>query len=322
MEHFISLVYDGLGNAKERNPPSESISHHAQNGFIWTHLERDHPDTVQHLHRFGLEDLVVEALMADETRPRFAMIGNGAFVNLRGVNLNPGSEPEDMVSVRLWITHRSIIGVWLRPLKATRDLRENSLKEGFAPTTTGEFVAFLANSLVERTSPIIDALANKIDGLEEITLVGNDTPRPNELSDIRRMATRLTRYLFPQRQALEALSSAKLEWLLDHDRSQLKEAADKVVRLAEDLEAIRLRAQVLYDEIQDRRAASMNQHTFVLSVVGAIFLPLGFLTGLLGINVGGIPGTENESAFWIVCGLLVLIAGLLFLVFRRIGMLR
>jgi zinc transporter len=34
-----------------------------------------------------------------------------------------------------------------------------------------------------------------------------------------------------------------------------------------------------------------------------VFLPLGFLTGLLGINVGGIPGVDDSNAFWVVCGL-------------------
>jgi len=41
--------------------------------------------------------------------------------------------------------------------------------------------------------------------------------------------------------------------------------------------------------------------------VAALFLPLGFLTGLLGINVGGIPGAENPYSFWIFCGILVVL---------------
>ena len=42
----------------------------------------------------------------------------------------------------------------------------------------------------------------------------------------------------------------------------------------------------------------------ILAVVAAVFLPLGLLTGLLGINVGGIPGAQTDWAFWAVCGLL------------------
>ena len=38
------------------------------------------------------------------------------------------------------------------------------------------------------------------------------------------------------------------------------------------------------------------------------FLPLGFLTGALGINVGGISGVENGNVFWIFCGVLIAIS--------------
>jgi zinc transporter len=47
---------------------------------------------------------------------------------------------------------------------------------------------------------------------------------------------------------------------------------------------------------------------YVLSLVAAIFLPLGLMTGLLGINVGGIPWAEDPAGFAAVTGLLVLIA--------------
>ena len=61
----------------------------------------------------------------------------------------------------------------------------------------------------------------------------------------------------------------------------------------------------------------MNKTMYLLSIVAAIFLPLGLLTGLLGINVGGIPGTENPYAFLVVCGTLVIIAIIQALLFRR-----
>ncbi len=52
----------------------------------------------------------------------------------------------------------------------------------------------------------------------------------------------------------------------------------------------------------------MNRAIYTLSIVAAIFLPLGLLTGLLGINVGGIPGTESKWAFTLVAVILIGIA--------------
>ena len=70
---------------------------------------------------------------------------------------------------------------------------------------------------------------------------------------------------------------------------------------------IRERAQVVKDELQNMLADRLNKNMYVLSVIAAIFLPLGFLTGLLGINVGGIPGADNSMSFLIFCGILTAI---------------
>ena len=75
--------------------------------------------------------------------------------------------------------------------------------------------------------------------------------------------------------------------------------SDRLIRHIEDLDAVRERAAVTQEELLSRLSDQINTRMYVLSVVAAIFLPLGFLTGLLGINVGGIPGTENPWAFLI-----------------------
>jgi len=56
---------------------------------------------------------------------------------------------------------------------------------------------------------------------------------------------------------------------------------------------------------------------YVLSIVAAIFLPLGLITGLLGINVGGIPGTESQLGFTFVSIILVVFALVQYVLFKR-----
>ncbi|MGH7787421.1 MAG: CorA family divalent cation transporter, partial [Candidatus Binatia bacterium] len=73
----------------------------------------------------------------------------------------------------------------------------------------------------------------------------------------------------------------------------------------EDLDALRERAAVANDEIRNRAADETNRRMYIMALVAAIFLPLGLITGLLGINVGGLPGVNYEWGFWIVSGLLV-----------------
>ncbi len=113
----------------------------------------------------------------------------------------------------------------------------------------------------------------------------------------------------PQRDAFAKLITDKIAWFDDDSRLRLREVSDRLIRHIEDLDAVRERAAVTQEELLSRLSDQMNTRMYVLSIVAAIFLPLGFLTGLLGINVGGIPGTENPWAFLIfsvfIVGILV-----------------
>ena len=92
--------------------------------------------------------------------------------------------------------------------------------------------------------------------------------------------------------------------------------SDRLLRFVEDLDAVRDRAAVTQEELSARLAESMNRTMYVLSIVTAIFLPLGLLTGLLGVNVGGMPGEESEQAFAYVCVLMGVMALGLWALFR------
>ena len=70
------------------------------------------------------------------------------------------------------------------------------------------------------------------------------------------------------------------------------------------------------EELAGRLAEQMNTRMYVLSLIAGLFLPLGFLTGLLGINVGGIPLAENSWGFAAILVLLVFLLVMEILFFR------
>jgi zinc transporter len=70
--------------------------------------------------------------------------------------------------------------------------------------------------------------------------------------------------------------------------------------LEEDLDAARERAQIVQEELAARISEQINRNMYVLSIVAAVFLPLRLITGYLGINVGGIPGTDGRWSFALV----------------------
>ena len=97
----------------------------------------------------------------------------------------------------------------------------------------------------------------------------------------------------------------------------MTEAHDNITRFVEELDSVRERSQVISDEVTNILTERLNKNMYALSVVAAIFLPLGFLTGLLGINIGDSPGAENPQAFLAFCGILALVVSLQIVIFRK-----
>ncbi len=314
---LLTYRFDGKGGGQ---PIAEGeVSRQIEDDQLaWIHMDATHPATRVWLEKeiSYLDSFIVGALLEDETRPRMTQIGDGVLVILRGVNLNKDADPEDMVSIRLWIDQHRIISVRRRKLKAVWDIAKK-LEAGKGPADAGQFISMLASRLFERMEPVLTALDEATDNIEEKVLESADTSLREGIISVRKQAIMFRRFMAPQRDAISQLRSADFGWLQEVHKRHLQESTNRVVRYLEDLDAIRERAQIVKDELANILADRLNKNMYVLSVIAAIFLPLGFLTGLLGINVGGIPGSDNGNAFWMFCGILIAVVTTQVIMFRK-----
>lgn len=290
----------------------------AFDGPVWLHFDRNGEKTENWLRTSsGLKQLHVDALLAGETRPRVAFMDDGILMTLRGVNLNPGADPEDMVSLRIWVDEKRIVTVRLRRLMAVQDVRER-IATGGGPVNTSDTLKMLAQGLVQRMSPVIEEMIDEIDALEDDMVENPSADIRHRLKVLRREAIALRRYLAPQREALSRVQTEHIEWMSMDHRMAIRECADQVARIVEDLDAMRERAAVIQDELANRTAEHMNRNMYTLSVVAALMLPLGVITGMLGMNVGGVPLAENKEGFLVIMILLGAVVALQVLIFRRL----
>lgn len=273
----------------------------------WIHLDRTAEETALWLcDSANVPTIATTALLAEETRPGLKEFSDGHVINLRGINLNADASQEDMVAIRLWVTPEQVISLRRFKLMAIQDLRDK-YENGLGPKTIGSFISELCHGLTQRISNKLSDLEESLDLLEEAAIEKPSAKQRNEVMDIRRKAIPLKRFLFPQRDALEELSRLNVKWLSTTDKEHIREAYHQLSRIIEALDAFKERATLLQEELTNLSAEIANNNTYVLTIVAAIFLPLGFLTGLLGINVGGVPGMENPWAFTIICLLMIII---------------
>ena len=290
-------------------------------GFVWSHIEDGDPDDLAGLKgQQDIPDIAANALVATETRPRCDRIEQGALVNLRGPAVADTIDSDRLVSIRLWVRQGKVNSVTRRPLAATASVREHM--EAEKVRDPGDLVAAFARAISTQLDPDVAALGDMLDECES----GLDAKQVYRLrmkiAQIRSDAIAYRRFVAPDRDALITLAHLDFDWLEEEDRLHIREAADRFARMTEELEAVRERAALLHEQITDMRGEQMEARSLYIAVVAFIFLPLTFITGLLGMNVAGIPHADEPWAFWAVLLICVVLGLAVLAVFARIHWLR
>jgi zinc transporter len=280
---------------------------HEEADLSWTHLTTNDERAKAWLGgEAQLGSIVLDALTAAETRPRCDAVGDGAVINLRGLSSEALAKSDPLASIRIYAQGRHVYSMTRKPLNALDPVRTQV--ETGAIMDPGDLIAAIAQAITEELDPVVADLGDSLDECEEQIASKQVFELRRSVNRARTQAIGYRRFINPQRAALERLATLPIEWLRDDDRLHLNAAADRAARMAEELESIRERAALMHETLTDLRAEQIDQRSLVIAVVAMVFLPLTFLTGLLGMNVEGIPFAHAPWAFWGVVGVCVVMA--------------
>ncbi|MDL2401747.1 CorA family divalent cation transporter [Rhizobium mayense] len=277
-------------------------------GVTWLHLERDHPAAAEWVkHKSGFDPFVIEALLEEDSRPRVEPVGDGLLIILRGVcATSPDGATQkpddiDLVPIHLWVDGNRIVS--LRDsghyITALRDIRL-SLEKKKGPQRTGDLLAMIGDKLVRDLEPVLDAMDEEVDELDELIFHGDASQVRERLKLLRRRAVQLRRYLAPPRDALNRIEHDDAPWLAERDKLRMREVIDKLMRYIEYLDAIRDRTSILHDDLSTVISERIARNSNRLAALAALLLPPSVVAGLFGMNVGGIPGVNDTWAFVII----------------------
>jgi len=217
--------------------------------ILWVHFDYSSKEAIEWIrNKSNIDSVAIDALLTEETRPRTTVLGEALLIALRGVNLNPNSKPEDMISIRLYISPNMIISTRKRNLLSVTEIIED-LKSGIGPKSSSEFLVQLTLRVTDRMDNVIDEIQDRTDFLEENLIDSTTTELRNEILSIRRETIVLKRYLTPQKEALVKLYNEKIPWIDEYQRIELRETNDQLMRHIEELDTIRDKVILIQEEL-------------------------------------------------------------------------
>lgn len=293
--HPVRLRALVLENGEVREFSAHEAGTYNGDGFVWLHVAGAPGDARPDLPAY-VPDPAANALLASETRPRCDEIDQAALINLRGTGRSVLPDSDQLVSIRVWVEAHRVTSVSRNPLaaldKVVEAMHAGKLADG------GDFVSVLAQAISTELDPRIADLSDELDDCEAAVENGDIYALRRRITVLRSQAIALRRFIAPDRNALLTMSQLEFAWISKEDRMHLRDAADRFARMAEELEAVRERAALLHEQLTDLRTEQIDQRSLAIAIVAFIFLPLTFVTGLLGMNVQGIPFADHPWAFW------------------------
>ena len=209
------------------------------------------------------------------------------------------------VQMRTSFDHR-IISVQKRASKVVEELCDD-VRSGLAPKNSAEFIDQLLVKLLKGTSSEIETRVIAVDDIEDEIFETGKVKPVEKISMERRKNIILQRFIRPQKDVILQIHNSHLSWMNIENQTSYYEIYQGYLRLSEELELNNERLRLSDDEVAKQTQERLNRNLYRISVLSAIFLPLGFLTGLLGVNIGGMPGVSSTYAFGFFCFLLLLI---------------
>ncbi len=288
-------------------------------GPCWIHLDLRHANAQRWLSAHsGIDPIAMDALTAAQVTPRFEQRGPSILLILNGLNVRPGELPMKLVSLRLWSDGEQVISCRREPVRAAFELQRR-LREGQGPNDLGDLVCQLADLMTQHMEALIK---QQFDEAHRIGHLSNAKPTEDlvaELAHLRRVMIRMRHFLGPQHRALERLAASPQPWLSADNRELAREVVHQCVQYIEGLDAAQQISAITQEEILQRSTEKTERRLFSLTVLTAIFLPLTFITGLLGVNLAGIPDANDPWSFLLLCLLLGLLVAAQLWYLRRKG---
>ena len=268
---------------------------------------------------FEIHPLVLEGIADVYQRPKFQEYEKGNLITLKAIAF-------DKVTREVTLEH---ITIYFRPgFVATFQETETDLfaqvrkrvnsAAGRIRRRNADYLAYaLIDEIVDNYFVILDEIEDEIESLEDRLLASQDVRNKCEIHDLKKQLLLLKKSIGPLREAISRFSKSESDFIHDSTRVFVRDLYDHTIQVVDAIEGYRDSLNSLQDLFMSEVSFKMNQVIQVLTIISAIFIPLTFLAGLYGMNFEYIPELHYRNGYFILLGVMAVMAIGLILFFKR-----
>ena len=292
-----------------------------QDGWLWLHFDMADPHSAQSVQSLaGLSEPAKTMLTAvNEQQQLYAddICTYGAFVDFVS---DPAATADDINFVAFAMTDQLFVSGSRRQFSGLNSFRD-SIRGGLKISGSTAFIEKIVVHEINTVDDLAKTLTENLDDIEEQLLSDAPGDHRQMLGRIRRTTIRLSRQIAVALALIRRFELASAQQAKSPLRAATGRLSQRIDWLNSTVTAVRERAHLLQEEAMLKTGDQTNRHLQVLSVVSTIFLPATLIAGIFGMNVKGLPLTENVDGFLWSMAILIAASALIYWLLKRSGIL-
>lgn len=254
---------------------------------------------------FHFHPLAIEDCLQMLQRPKLDHYGDYEFFVLHAFN-EKEMEAEEL---NLFVGKDFVVSFHFPPMQELQEARERIRSNPRNWDRGNILITYnIVDKVVDTYFPIVYHIEDYLNEVDERLSMDMDHLSMDQVFDLRSDLLRLRRTIIPMRDLLYRVMYSERINLNQSERAYFDDIYDHLLKLTEMVEANRELTADIRDSYDSINASRMNRIMMILTTVSTVFIPLTFIVGVYGMNFINMPELEWKYGYFIVVGLMVVIA--------------
>lgn len=282
-----------------------------KNVSVWVDVQKPSQKDMQFLRdHFSFHPLAIEDCMTTIQRPKIDRYETYLFIVLHAATLAAHKDKATSLEVDSFLGENYVITVHLKSIPSISSTWERCIRNrGIMSRGSAYLFYFLSDALVDNYFPILEKIDNEIQGVEATIFKNPKSETVVKVFDLKENVLILRRILGPQREAMNFLARGGYQPLIPNELSiYFRDVADLLARINDNLDTYRDLLASARDGYMSAASNKLNEIIKVLTIITTIMMPLTLITGIYGMNFRFMPELDNKYAYFIVIGIMFVLA--------------
>ena len=268
---------------------------------------------------FSLDPLILEDIVNTQNRSRLEEFDDYLFLPMKilGVDLNSNEITTEHES--LLLGKNGIISFQESELKILDPLKDRIRKgKGIARQRNSDYIYYrMVDTIVDNYFVVTEYLADRLDVLEENILQNPNENVNAEIYELKKKIGFVKRTISPLRESISNIIKTDSDLVSESTQNYFRDVYDHLIHLIETVDSQRETINDFLNLYMSSMSNKMNEVMKVLTIFASIFIPLTFIAGIYGMNFAIMPELQWKYGYFVVWGIMFLVAILLLFYFRR-----